>query len=136
MVERTLDFLAVLKRLAERKVQANPVQNMRLWLRQAFFHRGDVSVAELDGLEVGEAPPGRAFVGGAGEHGPIGRDGLIRPPERSEGVAEADTVILVPLLGCDQLLEDGDLLFLAAKIPKDAARNDHAFAVARASGVS
>ena len=116
MVERRSRVAPVLIGLAEREIEADPVLHRPVGQGQRLFHRGDVGSIELDRLEIGQAPPRRAFAGMAANDVAIGRRGLFFVPKRALGVAGAQRQADVsrPARGAEPL-EDRKLFLQSAE---------------------
>ena len=111
MAEGGLGRAPVFIRLAEREIEADRVLHRHAGHRQTGFHRGNVGIVEANGLEVGEAPPRRAFAGILAGDRAIGFDRVRVAAERALGVTDAQAVTDdVGRCGGVELLEDRQFL--------------------------
>ncbi len=89
MAKRLVVALEVLQRLAERIVQVQPVLVVEVGRRQRAQHGRDLLGAEVEGLEVGQAPPRLAQRRGQRDAAQIGLHAVGLPPHRLQHMAQA-----------------------------------------------
>ncbi len=95
-------------------MEVKPVVIFQASIGECPFHRRDIGVVELDGFQVGKAPPDLAQIGFQLDRAAIGGNRLFLLADGFQKMAEAHPYLGLARVADEDVAVDGDRFLIAA----------------------